>query len=173
MNAGFLAINGESSISQLSIADPPSRPPIDHHNAMETSYANSPHSQQHNGTASAAQAPTMPLSGRTTPTTLSTGMAAQKGLPPHHANSDLDSNIEEESNPDVNTDMDMQTASTGSPSALSDVNSQSNGDVGGSKSAGGDSKTPKKKTQQKFHCTDFPPCQLSFTRSEHLARHIR
>lgn len=31
----------------------------------------------------------------------------------------------------------------------------------------------KKKKGQKFFCTDFPPCNLSFTRSEHLARHIR
>jgi len=31
----------------------------------------------------------------------------------------------------------------------------------------------KKKKSQRFFCTDFPPCQLSFTRSEHLARHIR
>ncbi|KAF2857961.1 hypothetical protein K470DRAFT_260316 [Piedraia hortae CBS 480.64] len=31
----------------------------------------------------------------------------------------------------------------------------------------------KKKKGQRFSCTEFPPCQLSFTRSEHLARHIR
>lgn len=31
----------------------------------------------------------------------------------------------------------------------------------------------KKKKSQRFYCTDFPPCSLSFTRSEHLARHIR
>ncbi|KAI5308931.1 hypothetical protein KEM55_004499 [Ascosphaera atra] len=31
---------------------------------------------------------------------------------------------------------------------------------------------PKKKKGQRFFCTDFPPCNLSFTRSEHLARHI-
>ena len=31
----------------------------------------------------------------------------------------------------------------------------------------------KKKKGQRFYCKDFPPCQLSFTRSEHLARHIR
>lgn len=31
----------------------------------------------------------------------------------------------------------------------------------------------KKKKTQRFFCTEFPPCQLSFTRSEHLARHIR
>lgn len=30
-----------------------------------------------------------------------------------------------------------------------------------------------KKPPQKFSCTDFPPCDLHFTRSEHLARHIR
>lgn len=39
---------------------------------------------------------------------------------------------------------------------------------------GGDSAPPsKKKKGQRFYCTDFPPCNLSFTRSEHLARHIR
>jgi hypothetical protein len=31
----------------------------------------------------------------------------------------------------------------------------------------------KKKKGQRFFCKDFPPCHLSFTRSEHLARHIR
>ena len=31
----------------------------------------------------------------------------------------------------------------------------------------------KKKKSQRFYCTDYPPCALSFTRSEHLARHIR
>lgn len=38
-----------------------------------------------------------------------------------------------------------------------------------------DSENPpkKKKKGQRFYCTDFPPCHLSFTRSEHLARHIR
>ena len=34
-------------------------------------------------------------------------------------------------------------------------------------------KPSKKKKGQRFFCTDFPPCKLSFTRSEHLARHIR
>ncbi|KAK3617535.1 Up in starvation [Elasticomyces elasticus] len=36
-----------------------------------------------------------------------------------------------------------------------------------------DSRPSKKKKGQRFFCTDFPPCQLSFMRSEHLARHIR
>lgn len=38
----------------------------------------------------------------------------------------------------------------------------------------GDTAPPsKKKKGQRFYCKDFPPCKLSFTRSEHLARHIR
>jgi uncharacterized Zn-finger protein len=41
-------------------------------------------------------------------------------------------------------------------------------------SVNGDSKSAsKKKKGQRFFCTEFPPCHLSFTRSEHLARHIR
>lgn len=31
----------------------------------------------------------------------------------------------------------------------------------------------RKKKGQRFFCTNYPPCNLSFTRSEHLARHIR
>lgn len=38
---------------------------------------------------------------------------------------------------------------------------------------GGDAPPSKKKKGQRFFCIDFPPCNLSFTRSEHLARHIR
>jgi C2H2 transcription facotor len=36
-----------------------------------------------------------------------------------------------------------------------------------------DGSRSKKKKSQRFYCTDYPPCGLSFTRSEHLARHIR
>lgn len=39
--------------------------------------------------------------------------------------------------------------------------------------ADGDERPSKKKKGQRFYCTEFPPCTLSFTRSEHLARHIR
>ncbi|GAB1316903.1 Up in starvation [Madurella fahalii] len=40
-------------------------------------------------------------------------------------------------------------------------------------SVNADGTKSKKKKSQRFYCTDFPPCNLSFTRSEHLARHIR
>ncbi|PBP24616.1 hypothetical protein BUE80_DR004363 [Diplocarpon rosae] len=39
--------------------------------------------------------------------------------------------------------------------------------------ADGSKSTKKKGKSQRFHCTQWPPCELSFTRSEHLARHIR
>ncbi|KAI9676833.1 MAG: hypothetical protein M1817_006672 [Caeruleum heppii] len=39
--------------------------------------------------------------------------------------------------------------------------------------AGESGRPSKKKKGQRFFCTEFPPCTLSFTRSEHLARHIR
>ncbi len=39
--------------------------------------------------------------------------------------------------------------------------------------SGDPGRSSKKKKGQRFFCTDFPPCNLSFTRSEHLARHIR
>lgn len=47
-------------------------------------------------------------------------------------------------------------------------------DASDNESMNSDSQRPsKKKKGQRFFCTDFPPCTLSFTRSEHLARHIR
>lgn len=47
-------------------------------------------------------------------------------------------------------------------------------DASDDESADGTQRTSsKKKKGQRFFCTEFPPCQLSFTRSEHLARHIR
>lgn len=48
-------------------------------------------------------------------------------------------------------------------------NAGSAGDSG----SGNETSTNKKKKTQRFYCTEYPPCNLSFTRSEHLARHIR
>jgi hypothetical protein len=46
-------------------------------------------------------------------------------------------------------------------------------DGSGGESTEGDPNKFKKKKSQRFFCTEYPPCKLSFTRSEHLARHIR
>ena len=59
-------------------------------------------------------------------------------------------------------DSDGEGAAAGEDGGLSDV-----------ESVGADGTKSKKKKSQRFYCTDYPPCNLSFTRSEHLARHIR
>ena len=58
---------------------------------------------------------------------------------------------------------------------MGDADDQNDGEDGSdTDSVTSDSQRPsKKKKGQRFFCTDFPPCHLSFTRSEHLARHIR
>lgn len=56
-----------------------------------------------------------------------------------------------------------------------DVEQTMNKDVSDAESIG-DPQTdrPKKKTKgQRFYCIGYPPCSLTFTRSEHLARHVR
>jgi Zinc finger, C2H2 type len=46
-------------------------------------------------------------------------------------------------------------------------------DSDGEGEAGKGDAAPGKKKGQRFFCTGYRPCNLSFTRSEHLARHIR
>ncbi|KAL8932594.1 MAG: hypothetical protein Q9216_006766 [Gyalolechia sp. 2 TL-2023] len=65
------------------------------------------------------------------------------------------------------------TQSTGSQDIDMDMSDEGEG-VSDDESVDAETGRPsKKKKGQKFYCTDFPPCNLSFTRSEHLARHIR
>jgi hypothetical protein len=59
-----------------------------------------------------------------------------------------------------------------------DVDMDDDGDEEGEEgsedeSVNDDGTRSKKKKSQRFYCTEYPPCNLSFTRSEHLARHIR
>lgn len=65
----------------------------------------------------------------------------------------------------------------GSTHSISDETIQADSDGGEGSGHDSDRKghapPSKKKKGQRFYCTDFPPCNLSFTRSEHLARHIR
>lgn len=57
---------------------------------------------------------------------------------------------------------------------MADDDDEEDGDDSDNDSVSSDTQRPRKKKKgQRFFCTDFPPCQLSFTRSEHLARHIR
>ena len=56
-----------------------------------------------------------------------------------------------------------------------DVDDNDDNDSGdsGEGEVGGEDANGRKKKGQRFFCTGYPPCNLSFTRSEHLARHIR
>ncbi|KAE8556607.1 hypothetical protein EYB25_001309 [Talaromyces marneffei] len=64
------------------------------------------------------------------------------------------------------------TASTGDETTVAD--DEPDRDQTDNEPDNGENAPPsKKKKGQRFFCTDFPPCTLSFTRSEHLARHIR
>ncbi|OWP03861.1 hypothetical protein B2J93_3343 [Marssonina coronariae] len=49
----------------------------------------------------------------------------------------------------------------------------SDDETAGANADGGSTSTKRKGKSQRFHCTQWPPCDLSFTRSEHLARHVR
>ena len=71
----------------------------------------------------------------------------------------------------------MQRGSSQRSVVSSNPDSMDVDDSGDEQNASGDEteggKSSKRKKGQRFFCTDFPPCNLSFTRSEHLARHIR
>jgi len=80
-------------------------------------------------------------------------------------------------------DATLNSLDTFSPTTLESPHVEENQDVqmGGDNDAydtSDDDKTvtprsKRRRTSQRFFCTEFPPCSLSFTRSEHLARHIR
>jgi hypothetical protein len=119
------------------------------------------------GTEDAAKTPTRDSFG---------GLAGQKPLPaapftPSHNRSDskMDgrSGVSRESSH-------MSTKSVDSSQDVEMGEDKDGQDGSDNESVDADSGRPsKKKKGQRFFCTEFPPCQLSFTRSEHLARHIR
>lgn len=75
----------------------------------------------------------------------------------------------------TNDDIEMDGSSTGQAETGSvgheDIQEEMGSDEDSPNADG--SRSSKKKKSQRFYCTEFPPCNLSFTRSEHLARHIR
>ncbi|KAK3936045.1 Biofilm and cell wall regulator 1 [Diplogelasinospora grovesii] len=131
--------------------------------------------------STAPSQPPNPMDDATTPTRASFGvsaLASQKPLPTSpfpesvQVPDTADSNVLKRENSQHSRkskdsdDMDMDD-SDGEGVA---------GDDGGAsddESVNADGSKSKKKKSQRFYCTDYPPCNLSFTRSEHLARHIR
>jgi hypothetical protein len=104
------------------------------------------------------------------------GVLGQKPLPdtpftPGQAASDLKTEDR------ASSSREASQISTGSGDSSQDIKMKDDDDMEGSDvddNADEDNTRPsKKKKGQRFFCKDFPPCELSFTRSEHLARHIR
>ncbi|KAI1139311.1 hypothetical protein F5Y05DRAFT_344152 [Hypoxylon sp. FL0543] len=123
-----------------------------------------------------ARSPTTP-----TPTKASFG---QRPLPtsPFPQAVQIPDSIEEKQTPAHTPKRENSQHSRKSRGGSEDVDmDDSDGETHGDDGAGSDdesvnadgSKSNKKKKSQRFYCTDYPPCNLSFTRSEHLARHIR
>ncbi|OLN96110.1 C2H2 finger domain transcription factor dvrA [Colletotrichum chlorophyti] len=106
----------------------------------------------------------------------STGLASQKPLPssPFPQAVQVPENAEQAKTPTRANSLHSRK-SRDSEDVDMDESDGENGDEGSdddSVNADG-SRSNKKKKSQRFYCTDYPPCNLSFTRSEHLARHIR
>ncbi|KAK0114775.1 hypothetical protein ONS95_014258 [Cadophora gregata] len=124
--------------------------------------------------------PQMPRDDARTPTRATFGLDNQRPLPP--ASSPFvpptpSSSNEEQSQQTGLTRGDSQHSTKSGDSADVDMDSEDNGEEGSeddaSVNADGTRSTKKKGKSQRFYCLDYPPCNLSFTRSEHLARHIR
>lgn len=110
-----------------------------------------------------------------TPTRATFGASADQMAAPHlpdskvvprRENSQHSTKSSRRDSMDMDMDMDDSDGETG---ITAEEGATSDGESVGADS----SKSGKKKKSQRFYCTDYPPCNLSFTRSEHLARHIR
>lgn len=122
--------------------------------------------------------PSTPASAPTTPTTLSAGgMDGQTSLPGVPFGTSFASEP-----PATNQVEPGKSDRRSSHQSMRSIGSQDiemdddNDDEGNSDAESVDGETgrpSKKKKGLRFFCTDYPPCSLSFTRSEHLARHIR
>lgn len=126
--------------------------------------------------------PTQPTQGSTpnTPTRWSfSGINGQRPLPTSpFANSFSQTTSTSDCRPDVLQRGDSHRSHRSMPSVDSqdldmDESDEGEGGSDGESIDGETGRPTKKKKGQRFFCTDFPPCNLSFTRSEHLARHIR
>lgn len=107
-------------------------------------------------------------------------MQSQKAPPENAATPPEAQEVQKEAPNSLKRDSSYRSADSDPSPEAQDVDmgdgDDDNGEDDGSdnESVTSDSQRPsKKKKGQRFFCTDFPPCQLSFTRSEHLARHIR
>lgn len=120
----------------------------------------------------------MPTDDSATPTraTFNPSMSSQQPLP----SSPFAQTVQVPDQPRLPRRGNSQHSNKSADSADIDME-DSDGETGTIEEAGSDddsvgadgTRSGKKKKSQRFYCVDYPPCNLSFTRSEHLARHIR
>lgn len=148
----------------------------------------SPEPQGHNGeethpltprpsTAPNSQLQTMSRDDATTPTRANFGaLASQRPLPtssPFPSTITVPSN-DESKKTQLNRGNSQHSTKSGESGDVDMDDDDDEGEEGSEdESVNDDGTRTKKKKSQRFYCTDYPPCALSFTRSEHLARHIR
>lgn len=127
------------------------------------------------------RAPSHEKSGPSTPTRPGFGgLEGQRALPNspfnHSFSSQSSAVISERVEPGILTRGNSHQSTMSTESQDVEMNESDDEGEGESEveSIDGDTGRPsKKKKFQRFFCNDYPPCNLSFTRSEHLARHIR
>jgi uncharacterized Zn-finger protein len=88
-------------------------------------------------------------------------------------NPDPNDDDTEEADDDDDDDTEMTTYSSRSAGGLPSSNGSNSRPGSSSKDSGGNMKKPKAKSNKVFVCTGYGDCTMQFTRSEHLARHIR
>lgn len=118
------------------------------------------------------------VSAPTTPTTLSTGgMDGQTSFSSASFSTSFSSEppttILAEPGKSDRRSSHQSTQSIGSQDIEMDDENDEEGNSDAESIDGETGRPSKKKKGLRFFCTDYPPCNLSFTRSEHLARHIR
>jgi len=151
--------------------------------SSEATTPTTPRAPVHNAATSSHPPPPQPLqtSAPNTPTRWSfSGMNGQRPLPtsPFVNAFSSQTTSTSDSRPGVLHRGDSHHSQRSMPSVDSqdmdlDESDEAEGGSDGESIDGETGRPTKKKKGQRFFCTDFPPCNLSFTRSEHLARHIR
>ncbi|PBP16329.1 hypothetical protein BUE80_DR012969 [Diplocarpon rosae] len=116
-------------------------------------------------TALAGQRPLPPASSPFLPVASTTSSAHDEHLRPSLSRGDSQHSAHSRDPEDV--DMGSGDGEEDGSDDETSANASANANADGSNA------TKKKGKSQRFHCTYWPPCTLSFTRSEHLARHIR
>lgn len=130
-------------------------------------------------TAPSSQLPSMNRDDATTPTRANFGaLASQRPLPTGQTfpATITTPSVEQDERRNLNRGNSQHSAMSRDSEEMvmdSDGEGDDGSDDGASVNADGTRSSKKKGKSQRFFCTEYPPCNLSFTRSEHLARHIR